>query len=309
MNAKTLWGMLREAFNEWMEVNAPRLGASLAYYTVFSLAPLLLIAIAVAGGVYGEQAARGEIYAEVKDLLGDTGAGAVQEMLRHSNDAEGMTLGTLFGAVLLLIGASAVFVELQDALNTIWHVKVKPGASLASMIRSRFLSFALVVSTGFILLVSLLVSATLAALAKFWTPASLDGLAFLWQAVNALVSFGFITLLFALLFKVMPDVRVDWRDVWVGAAVSALLFTAGKYAIGLYLGQSSVTSPFGAAGSLAVLLIWVYYSSQLVLFGAVFTRVYALHRGGHVVPTANAMLVEVCPPAAAGARIPAAAAS
>jgi membrane protein len=308
MNSKTLWGMLRETFNEWMEVNAPRLGASLAYYTAFSLAPLLLIAVAVAGRVYGEQAARGEIYAEVKDLLGANGADVVQEMLKQSNDSQGVTLGTLFGAVLLLIGASAVFVELQDALNTIWRVKVKPGASLAAMFRSRFLSFALVVSTGFILLVSLLVSATLAALTKFWTPASVDGLAYLWQGSNALVSFGFITLLFALLFKVMPDVRVDWRDVWVGAAVSALLFTGGKYAIGLYLGQSSVTSPFGAAGSLAVLLIWVYYSTQLVLFGAVFTRVYALHRGVRVVPTTHAMLVEACPPAAEGARVPAAAA-
>jgi len=308
MKLNAVWGMLRESFNEWMDVNAPRLGAALAYYTLFSIAPLLLIAIAVAGQVYGEQAAHGEVFGEIKDLVGQTGADAIQEMLKHSNTLEGKTLCTVFGALLLLIGASAVFVELQVALNTIWRVKVKPGAGLAAMIRSRFLSFTLVVSTGFILLVSLLVSAALAALANLWTPASVEGTTYLWQAVNDLVSLAIITLLFALLFKVLPDVRIAWRDIWVGAAVSATLFTVGKFALGLYLGQCSVTSPFGAAGSLAVLLIWVYYSSQLVLIGAVFTRVHALHRGARVVPAANAMLINECPPKAEESRTHAAAA-
>lgn len=309
MNPKAIWSMLRETFNEWMDVNAPRLGASLAYYTVFSIAPLLLIAIAVAGQVFGEQAARGEIYTEIEGMVGPTGASAVEGMLKQSNNAEGQTLGTLFGVVLLLIGASGVFVELQDALNTIWRVKTKPGAGLMAMIRARFLSFAVVVSTGFILLVSLIASAALAGLSKFWTPDAVAGGTFLWQGVNWLVSIGFITVLFALLFKVMPDVKIAWRDVWVGAAVTAVLFTLGKYLIGLYLGQSSVTSPFGAAGSLAVLLIWVYYSSQLILFGAEFTRVYALHRGARVVPTANAVLIGECPPEAQAARPQAVAAS
>jgi membrane protein len=199
-------------------------------------------------------------------------------------------------------------VELQDALNTIWRVKIKPGAGLMPMIRARFVSFAVVVSTGFILLVSLIASASLSALSRFWTPEAVAGGTYLWQGVNFLLSLAFITVLFALIFKVMPDVKIEWRDVWVGAAVSAVLFTLGKFLIGLYLGQSSVTSPFGAAGSLAVLLIWVYYSSQLVLFGAEFTRVYALHRGARVVPTANAVLIGECPPEAERPRPQAAAA-
>jgi membrane protein len=302
MNPKALWGLIHETFNEWLDVNAPRLGASLAYYTVFSIAPLLLIAVAIAGEIYGERAARGELYTQIEDLFGPTGASAVEDMLRHSNTATGKTLGAAFGILLLLIGASGEFVELQDALNTIWRVKVKPGAGFLAMVRVRFLSFAVVVSAGFILLVSLVVSAALSALASLWTPLGLDELAYLGQAVNGLVSLAVITLLFGLMFKILPDVKIAWRDVWVGAVVTALLFTLGKFLIGLYLGRSSVASPFGAAGSLAILLIWVYYSAQLVLFGAEFTRVFALHRGVHVEPAANAMFIEELPPEAAAAH-------
>jgi membrane protein len=294
MNPKAFWDLLRETLHQWLEVNAPRLGASLAYYSVFSLAPLLLIAITVAGQVYGEQAARGEIYAEIEGLVGPTGASAVQEMLRDCNSIEGKTLGAVFGILLLLVGASGVFVELQDALNTIWRVKVKPGAGLWAMARSRILSFAVVIGTGLVLLVSLIVSAVLSAVAKYWTPVALADQTAVWHCFDEVVSYALITLLFALMYKVLPDVNIAWRDVVVGAAVTALLFTLGKFLIGLYLGQSSVTSPFGAAGSLAVLLIWVYYSSQLVLLGAAFTRVYALRRGVPVVPTAHAMLIP-CP--------------
>jgi membrane protein len=278
MKLKALFSMLKEAFAEWNKDKGPRMGAALAYYTVFSIAPLLLIAIAVAGHWFGEQAARGEILGEIEGLVGRPGAQAIEDMLRHIHTDGGGTLATVIGFVLLFFGASGVFIELQDALNTIWKVTPPPGNGLLALVRERFLSFAVVLGTGFLLLVLLIVSATLSALSEYWTPSTLPGGIGLWQLINGIVSFGFITLLFALLFKVLPQVHIAWGDVWFGAAGTALLFTLGKYLIGLYLGQSSTASAFGAAGSLVLVLVWVYYSAQILLFGAEFTRVHAQRR-------------------------------
>jgi membrane protein len=242
------------------------MGAALAYYTVFSLAPLLLIAIGIASAVFGEEAAGGKIVEQIEQTVGTPAARAIQEMLKHTHESSGHALPTVVGILVLLFGASGVFVELQDALNTVWKVKPELGQGLLPWLRDRLMSFSVVLGTGFLLLVSLVVSAALSALNNFLTPASLPGGVYLWQGVNLLVSFAFITLLFGVIFKLLPDAPVAWRDVWVGAAVTALLFTLGKYLLGLYLGRSGTTSAFGAAGSLVLLLLWVYYSSQILLF-------------------------------------------
>lgn len=286
MNLRSAWDMLRQTYDEWSADKAPRLGAALAYYTAFSLAPLLVIAIAVASLVFGERAAQGEIVKQIEGTIGPKAAEAIQDMLKNTHASGGSVLATIVGFVLLFFGASGVFVELQDSLDTVWKVKPKPDRGFLDVVRDRFLSFTVVLGTGFLLLVSLILSAGLAAVGKFWASD-----AYIWQGVNSLVSFAFVTLLFALIFKLLPDATVAWQDVWIGAALTALLFTVGKYLIGLYLGQGSTATAFGAAGSLAIILIWVYYSAQILLFGAEFTRVYALRRGATVRPTANAEAV------------------
>lgn len=291
MKPIVIWQLLKETVHEWNADKAPRLGAALAYYTVFSIAPLLIIAIGIAGLVFGEQAARGEIGAQMEDTIGHPGAQAIQEMLANTHATGSCTWATVAGLVILLFGASGLFIELQDALNTIWKVTPKPGLGVGGMLRDRLLSFTVVLGTGFMLLVCLVISAALSAVVKFMTPAALPYGTHLWQAVNALVSLAFITLLFALIFKVLPDVKIAWRDVWVGALVTALLFTLGKFLIGLYLAQGSTTSAFGAAGSLVLVLLWVYYSSQILLLGAEFTRVYANRNGSPVHPADNAVPV------------------
>jgi membrane protein len=291
MNWKTLLGLIKDTYSEWSEDKAPRLGAALAYYTVFSLAPLLIIAIGIAGLVFGKEAAQGEIIGQVEDTIGAPAGKAIQDMLKHSYTSGESIWATVVGVVVLFFGASGVFVQLQDALNAVWRVTPKPGRGWMETIRERFLSFAAVLGIGFLLLVSLIISAALSALNRFLTPAALPGGVYLWQALNILVSLGFITLLFALMFKVLPDVRIAWRNVWVGALVTAVLFTVGKYLIGLYLGRSSTASAFGAAGSLVVILVGVYYSAQILLFGAEFTRVYACRHGACIEPKDYAMAV------------------
>jgi len=291
MKPSTFFTLLRETYNEWTADKAPRLGAALAYYSIFSLAPLVVLAIGIAGIVFGEQAARGGIVREIAGTVGAPAAAAIEEMIKHTQQNGESWPATLVGLAVLLFGASGVFVQLQDALNTIWKVTPKPDLGWWSMVRERFLSFAVVLGTGFLLLTALVVSALLAALGKFLTSGALPGGVHLWQGVTVLVSLAFITLLFALIYKLLPDATIAWRDVWVGALVTAVLFSVGKYLIGLYLGQSSTTSAFGAAGSLVIILIWVYYSAQILLFGAEFTRVYANHCGDRVVPSKHAVAV------------------
>jgi membrane protein len=285
MKPRVLWELLQEAGNEWLEDKAPRLGAALAYYTIFALAPLLLIVIAVAGFVFGEDAARGELFEQIRGLVGDRGAAAIEAMVANANQKEANTLATIVGVAMLLVGAAGLFGQLQDALNTVWEVQPKPGRGLWGFLRDRFLSFTMVLGCAFLLLVSLVVSAVLAALGSLFGDwqASVVG-----QLINIAVSFGVITGLFAMIYRFLPDVQLAWKDVWLGAAITALLFTVGKWLIGLYLGHSSIGSAYGAAGSLAVLLVWLYYSAQIFLFGAELTKAYADKHGSRIVPLPNA---------------------
>jgi membrane protein len=280
----------------WSEDRVPRLAAALAYYTLFSLAPLLIIVIAVASLVFGQQAAEGRIADQIQGLLGEEGAKAVQAMLQHAGEQKATgILATVIGVVTLVFGASGVFGELQDALNTIWRVKPRPGRGVFDMVRARFFSFAMVLGIVFLLLVSLVVSAALAALGKFGSrmiPVSAL------HVLDIVVSVAVVTVLFAMIFKIMPDVRIAWRDVWVGALFTAVLFTVGKILIGLYLGRSSVGSAFGAAGSLVVVLVWLYYSAQILFLGAELTKAYAHRRTPIVQPTADAMPVDPARPRA-----------
>ena len=268
-------GLIKKAVVAWVDDHAPSMGAALAYYTLFSLAPLLIIAIAVAGLIFGQEAARGEIVAQIQGVIGRKGAVAVQALLQSATAPARSIFLTVIGIVTLVIGATTVFGELQSDLNRIWRVP-RPAKrnGLWSALRSRLLSFGLVLGLGFLLLVSLVVSAAIAALGKWWDGA-FEGWEALLQALNFGVSYAISALLFALIYKLMPRARIAWRDVWVGAAVTAFLFEIGKILIGLYLGKTSVASGFGAAGSLVVLLVWVYFAAQIFLLGAEFTWVYA----------------------------------
>lgn len=278
VSLKSVGGLLRETFAEWNEDKAARLGAALAYYTVFSLAPLLIIATAIAGLAFGQQAAQGRIVGQIQGLVGREGAQLIETMIESARQPAQGFLAAAVGVATLLLGALGVFGQLQDALNTIWGVAPKPGRRLKRVIQERFVSFALVLGVGFLLLVSLVVSAGLAAVGEY-SRGLLPDLAVILGIANTLVSLAVISLLFALLLKFLPATRIGWRDVWLGAALSSLLFTIGKYLIGLYLGRSGIGSAYGATGSLVVLLVWIYYSAQILLFGAEFTQVYARRFG------------------------------
>jgi membrane protein len=281
--------LLKQTASEWMEDDAPSLGAALAYYTVFSLAPLMTIAIAIAGFFFGKEAAQGQIFDELRVLLGEEGGKAVEEMVQSAN-AQPTTgvVATIISVIVLLFGASGVFGQLQASLNTIWGVKPKPGRGVLGMIQDRVLSFGFTLVVGFLLLVSLLLTAGIALVAD-WMGGLLPGSETLAQILNIVLSLAMITLLFATIFKFLPDAKIAWRDVWIGAFLTALLFTIGKLALGIYLGKSGVASSYGAAGSLIVLLLWVYYSSQILFFGAEFTQVYANRFGSRVAPADNAV--------------------
>ena len=288
MNPQAIFALLKQTVSEWLEDRASRLGAGLAYYTAVSLAPLLIILIAIAGFVLGRQAVEGQVVAQIQGLVGKTGAEAIQAMIASASQPKAGIIATVVSIATLLFGASGVFGALQDALNTIWEVTPKPGRGMMGMLRNRFVSFTMLLGVGFLLLVALVLSAALAALGKF-----LGGLLpipeAVLQAMNFVISFGVITLLFAMIYKILPDAEIRWSDVWTGAAVTALLFTIGKFVLGLYLGKSSAGSAYGAAGSLIVVLLWVYYSAQILFFGAEFTQVYANTYGSRVVPSPNAV--------------------
>jgi membrane protein len=272
------WRLITDAASSWSDDYAASMGAALAFYTLFSIAPLLLIVISVAGLVFGEQAARGEILEQLSGLVGADSAATVESLLEGLNQPRSGMLGTAIGLVVLLIGATTVFAELQDAMDRIWRAPARPRGGIFKLLRARLLSLGLVLGIGFLLMVSLVISAALSALGKWWAPWFGD-VALLAAAVNFTVSFALITAMFAMIYKWIPRVKVDWRDVWIGSAITALLFTLGKTLIGMYIGRSGVASPFGAAASLVVLLLWVYYSAQIFLFGAEFTWVYARRHG------------------------------
>jgi membrane protein len=291
------WQLIKETAESWVDHHAPRLAAALAYYTLLSIAPLVVIAIAIAGFVFGESAARGQISTQLGVIVGAQAAKGIEAVIANARSPASGMASTAIGVLVLLFGASAVFGELQSTLDAIWDVEPKPGRGVWGTVKDRFVSFTMVLGVAFLLLVSLVISAALSAAGYFFQSALPGGEA-IWQVINFCISLGAITVLFALIFKVIPDVDIRWGDVWIGAVVTALLFSVGKFALGLYLGKSGVTSSYGAAGSLVALAIWVYYAAQILFLGAEFTRVQARRRGTPIRPSANARAVRMQPASA-----------
>jgi membrane protein len=278
LDAKSLWSLTKESASQWSADFAPSMGAALAYYTIFSIAPLIIIAIAVAGFFFGADAARGEIFGQVRGLVGDQGATAIEAAVKSASQTGGGTFAAIAGVVTLLIGATSVFGELQSDLDRIWDSPKPEKSGIWGLLRGRLLSFGMVLGIGFLLLVSLVLSAALSALGHFWN-GWFPGWEVLLQGINFVIGFLVVTGLFGMIYKFLPRCDIGWTDVWIGAAVTSLLFSIGKLLIGLYLGKSSVASSFGAAGSLVIVLLWVYYSAQIFLLGAEFTRTYSYRHG------------------------------
>ncbi|MDP9114239.1 MAG: YihY/virulence factor BrkB family protein [Acidobacteriota bacterium] len=313
---KEVTALLKETVVAWNDDNLPRLGAALAFYTLLSLAPLLIVVVAIAGIAYGKQAAQGQIFWQIRDLVGPDGARAIQGLLEGAYKPGTGALATGLGLLTLAFGASSVVGELREALNTIWRVPSESGglgfASVVGLLKARIYSFAFVLGIGFLLLISLVLNAWLAVMGRFFG-GLLPAPEWVLQAATSLISFLVITALFAAIYKLMPDVRLKWSDVMVGASFTGLLFTAGKYLIGLYLGKASFGSTYGAAGSLVIVLVWVYYSSQLFFLGAEFTKIYTEKFGSHLAekldlhaPKPESVIVdpkEVAQPANEGAHI------
>jgi len=278
VTSATLARVFKQSLIAWWDDNALRLGASLSFYTLFAIAPVLLVAISMAGLVFGTQAVHTELVAQMHGLVGRDGAQAVEALLEGARLRQSGVWGTLIGTITFLLAATGAFLELQAALNAIWRVAPNPGANMSAYVIDRLRSFGLVVAIGFLLMVSLVISAALAA-ANAWADRRAPGWPLVWQAVNVAVSFFVTTTLFALLFRFLPDVKLEWRHVATGSIVTAVLFSGGKYLIGLYLARSTTVSTYGAAASVMLLLLWVYYSSQILLFGAEFTRLYSRAQG------------------------------
>jgi len=285
--------LFKEAAYEWINDNAPRMGAALAYYTMFALAPLLVIVVAVAGAMFGAEAVNGRIAEQLQSFVGKETAGFIQSMVAKAGEPKSGTFATVSGVVVLIFGAMGLFGELQGAMNTIWKVQPRPSRGVVTgFLRDRLLSFCMVLGSALLLFASLALTTVVAALGKnmaSWN-AVLGG-----HALTLLVSWVLVTLLFAMVYRFLPDVIVPWREVWFGAIVTSLLFSLGKLLIGLYLGHAGVGSVYGAAGSLAVLLVWLYYSAQIFLYGAELTKVYAKRYGLGIVPAANAVAIECKP--------------
>jgi len=273
----------------WINANASAMGAAVAFYTIFAIAPLFILVLALAGVLFGHQSAQHQVFAEISQLIGKNSAESVESILTAANRPRASLIATIVGFVALFVGASSVFIQLQQALNAIWSVRLKT-TGIRSFLRYRLLSFMMLLGIGFLLLVSLILSAVLDGIGKWMS--NVVPLHFLiWKGIDIGASLGVITLLFAMIFKMLPDVKIAWHDVWIGSLITALLFTIGKFLLGAYLGRSSLSSAYGAAGSFVVVLMWVYYSAQILMFGAAFVRVYADKYGSHSRPTADAEFV------------------
>ncbi len=284
LKPSNILGLLKDTFADWNADKAPQLAAALAYYTVFSLAPLLIIVIAIAGLAFGQEAAQNQVVGQLRGLVGEQGGETIQEMIKSASKPADGILATIIGVVTLLFGAAGAFGQMKATLNTIWNVPPRPVSGIKGIIlaiKSQLISLAMVLGIGFLLLVSLILSAGISAVSNFMGE-RLPLPPIVWQIIDFVVSFGIITLLFAAIYKVLPDADIAWSDVWIGAAITSLLFVIGKILIGLYLGHSSVASSYGAAGSLVVLLLWIYYSAQILFFGAEFTQVYANRYGSRI---------------------------
>lgn len=286
LRGKDVWAVFRGAFVEWNQDKVPRMAAAIAFYTLFSLTPIVIISVAIGGFFFGSEVALNEVVRQVSFLVGPAGGDAIDILVKNAPDQQASVLAVLFGVFTMLFAATGAFAELKDSMNTIWEVQPVPGLGLRAMVKDRFVSFAMVLVIGFLLLTSLVTSAVLQSLAERIA----GGFAFL-EVGNALLSLVMITVLFALIYKVLPDALVAWKDVWMGALVAAALFTLGKSLFGLYLGHSSIGSSYGAAGSLVIVVLWTYYSALILLFGAEMTQVHARLRGVRIVPTESAVRV------------------
>ena len=286
MNIKPFVELVKETFSEFSEDQAPRLAAALAYYTIFSMAPLLVIAIAIASFVFaglGQQNVQSQVVAQIGGVVGGKGSDLIKTMIGGALKPSSSIPATVIGVITLLVGATGLFMSIQAALNTVWEATPEAGGGVMGMIKKRLLSFGMILGVGFLLLLSMLISIVLNALTSHFG-AFLPGSLTLSKILNPVIFFVLITLLFAMIYKFLPDVEISWKDVWVGAAVTSLLFNVGKYFIGLYMANSSVGSVYGAAGSLAILLVWIYYSAMIFLVGAEFTQVYAKKFGSRILP-------------------------
>ncbi len=287
MRLKSLWRVLLNAAKNWSNDSAARLGAALSYYTIFAISPLIIIVIFVASLLFNQSSVQHSLFEQIGGLVGKKGADELQHMLKAAAPHGQGQMATIIAIVTLMLSATGLFLELQNDLNAIFGVKEKSGQGVWGFIKNRLLSFAMVVGIGFLLLVSLVVSAGLSAISKYLA-ALVPGMGVVGHLLNFLVSFGIITVLFSMIFKVLPDVRIRWREVWIGGAVTALLFTAGKFGLGMYLGRNTTVSAYGAAGSLVLILLWVYYSAQILFFGAELTREYANECGTRLEPKPHA---------------------
>jgi membrane protein len=288
MKAARAWTLFRKGVDDFFDDDPFEKAAAVSYYTLLALAPLLLVVMAMAGMVFGREAVEGQIVAEMRGLVGEKGAEAIELVIQNASSPEKSLVSMALGVLMLLIGASGVFIQLQSALNRIWDVAAAPKRSaLWAFLRHRLISMAMVFGLGFLMLVSLIVSAVLSAISARYE--TVLPWAFVWHTLNALGSMIVITLLIAMIFRFLPDVRLKWRDVWLGALVTALLFTLGKSAIGAYLGRASIGSSYGAAGSLVVLVVWVYYAAMIFFVGAEITHVYGRWRERRIRPTEDAV--------------------
>lgn len=281
---KGIFNFFKTSVEKWLDEGPFQLAAALAYYTLFSLAPLLIILTGIVGLLAGQETAQNYIYGSITGMVGEQSARAVMDMMQRANRESNGVVATIVGVALVLFGAGGVVGQLQSSLNTIWGVETKKQSGIWHILRARFVSYAMLLAIGFLLLVSLVVTTAISAFSDYLS-GLLPAVKFVWPAVDILISFVFVTILFALIYKFLPDVRIEWKDVWVGAAMTAFFFSVGKFLIGLYLGKSAVAASYGAAGSLVTVLLWVYYSSLIFFFGAEMTRVYATQYGRGLRPT------------------------
>lgn len=283
MNLKMIWSVIKETFSKWSDDKAPKLAASLSFYTIFSIAPLLLLIIAIAGFVFGNDAAQGRIVEQLQSFVGKESAVLIQNAIKKSSNMQSGIIATVIGVVTLLLGASGVFLELQDSLNMIWKVRRKSGKTWVALIKSRLISFSLIIAVGALLMASLIVSTLISALSDF-IERYISIPAFVLSLTDFFVSLVIMVVLFSMIYRILPDVKLSWKDVRIGGIITSLLFILGKYLISLYLGRSTVSSTFGAAGSLAIFIIWIYYTAQILFLGAEFTYVYAVRFGSGIIP-------------------------
>ncbi len=290
-NLKIFWKLLKLSFEEFINDNSLKLSASLSYYTVFSIAPLVIIIISLAGIFFGVDAVQGKIYGQINGLVGNSAAMQIQDIIKNVQKSQDSHTGAIIGFIVLMIGASGVFTEIQDSINYIWSVKAKPKKGWLKLIINRLLSFSLIASFGFLLLVSLLVNAVMDLLSDRLVVMFPNATVFLFYVLNIVFIFLVISCLFAIIFKVLPDARIHWKDAFMGSSFTAFLFIGGKYLIGLYLGSSNIGETYGATASIVLVLLWVYYSSIILYFGAEFTKMYAIHHGGKITPNDTAVFI------------------